>query len=905
MKKPVLTSIWGIVSALLLFSLVEAQENSFDRDAAEQIKKMEEALASGRLPRRQAEAYKQLIEKLKKGEGFLRFYKPEDRWNLVDIQYLPEGGKKATSKSGLNHVDDSLTEAFESNLSASEKKIQLRVQKTSTRPGKKAEVATSGYDIIITPPPPSMKPGGIYNLSARISSFSNGNTFAAFGPPRRSHPTVRLFGAAGSQIDPERSLTTLRQVEEDGKPSRKDRYGITREISKGPGKTVTEKSVRFAFPKMGPPQYLRVGVGVGSTSSVRVVYVYKYNGKPLPRLEIKALDANPQYFGDTLPSDLKTVQVVKAKNFREGTTADGVSQLILRAELPGPVAATFSLASPDDGTIVPMFSGKTLYHEDQYLAFALYTPPAVFTPDQKPPTATFHPDHAPKQRLDGILDFREVKVKMTIAGSPKTITQNLKLARPPLVLVHGLGSNPQDCWVTTKPAGTSMIALLEKAGFLPFTVNYQKTNGVMSGSKQSSFAENFRAVWDRADPFTPEEPTEGWMADGEGPILSEFERAAPNRIGGIRHALEHYRDKYSLAVTQADVVGHSMGGLLARCYSSEKYHPEYKRAANFHQGDINRIISVNTPHHGSELAHVYDAVTKAWVGGEEWGKWGKRMVPAALAWLGGAISPAMNDLRAPVTPDQIEDSALGKIQAHTGVPAYAIATTVDHNQLGSSEFDHYHKYRQLYGTIGLFFFYNRPLLDSFLTTRFDQWKAMPDDLRQGPVISSGVLISPDNPSTVENYLKTVHDSIDRNAVFWTKRREAKHQADMARQLEKTTIVPFGTVDNDRSKELKPEDFTTTEKVVGRLSDFFVGGNLVRFRNTDSDQDVPATALGLLRSLVFHHDPKNDGAVRVVSQLGGLPEESSVVFGEQDGGIMHSYSTWHYRVQREVIHVLNW
>jgi hypothetical protein len=62
-----------------------------------------------------------------------------------------------------------------------------------------------------------------------------------------------------------------------------------------------------------------------------------------------------------------------------------------------------------------------------------------------------------------------------------------------------------------------------------------------------------------------------------------------------------------IAATQVDFVGHSMGGLLARLYIGE-YSPGggplylYKRDDNLNAGDVHKLITLDTPHQGSELA---------------------------------------------------------------------------------------------------------------------------------------------------------------------------------------------------------------------------------------------------------------------------------------------------------------
>jgi len=74
-----------------------------------------------------------------------------------------------------------------------------------------------------------------------------------------------------------------------------------------------------------------------------------------------------------------------------------------------------------------------------------------------------------------------------------------------------------------------------------------------------------------------------------------------NRIAiadAIDQALQLLRDA-GTAATRVDVIGHGMGGLLARRYIDE---PSFVRFDNFNAGGINRLITVNTPNLGARLA---------------------------------------------------------------------------------------------------------------------------------------------------------------------------------------------------------------------------------------------------------------------------------------------------------------
>jgi pimeloyl-ACP methyl ester carboxylesterase len=56
------------------------------------------------------------------------------------------------------------------------------------------------------------------------------------------------------------------------------------------------------------------------------------------------------------------------------------------------------------------------------------------------------------------------------------------------------------------------------------------------------------------------------------------------------------------ACTRADLIGHSMGGLVSRKFVKDNNN--YKNALNFHQGSVRRLITLGTPHFGSGLASL-------------------------------------------------------------------------------------------------------------------------------------------------------------------------------------------------------------------------------------------------------------------------------------------------------------
>ncbi|MBK9982356.1 MAG: hypothetical protein IPP15_08020 [Saprospiraceae bacterium] len=155
---------------------------------------------------------------------------------------------------------------------------------------------------------------------------------------------------------------------------------------------------------------------------------------------------------------------------------------------------------------------------------------------------------------------------------------SIPIVRPPVVLVHGTYSDPEKAWKTPIAGGISFYDRLVSEGFKVFTVNYKETNGSVGfTSDHTGFADNAKVVW--------------------GDVY-------PENTGGIKDALVYYRDSLKIAATQADVIGHSLGGILPRVYASSYFNPDYKRKENFMQGDISRLVTIASTHFGSHLGEL-------------------------------------------------------------------------------------------------------------------------------------------------------------------------------------------------------------------------------------------------------------------------------------------------------------
>ena len=837
----------------------------------------------------------QAVDKFKNKDVTL-IPKEGDQWHLMEIVFEDDEDVK---RKGFSRTTTANKNGFSSS------------SVTTNPDGRGGQaITTRSYDMKVLNMPKSLKPGQTFIMSARTTNTMEMKMHRANGKVEKSEGTWAgyytpfMYRGVGKSMLKGRGMKEVVHVTPDGKRALVKKSTLTKEIVRTKPKNVLEKSMRVKVPDVGirAPYILRYGFRCsGITGDMRVVFVYKFNYKPVPKFEVKYFDANPKFnpkFNENvLPNELKSIALVHAKDEREGTTADGVSKLIIRAEVPDKEKVTFSLKEAGSGTLEPLLEGKTIRFEEKNYAFALYTPPKRFQQGSAPaPTATFHPDSQPKQRLKGILEYRDVELVVRYRG--KEQASKVKLARPPVVLVHGLSSDPYTCWVETKETGTSMMVLLEKAGMLPFLVNYETTNGGLGNGAKSSFWDNRNAVWDRADPFKYVDYRQGWLIKGgqKPPALSEFQAHSPRRIGGIKHALEYYRNDLKLAATQADVIGHSMGGLLARAHASAHYNPNYKRAENFMKGDIHRLITLNTPHHGSELTHAYHAMSKVWVKNESYYKALTRSIPVLYSYWKNVESPAVTDLTAPLTEEEASASALRKL-GKTNVPSFAIITTANQKDMNTSTYDKAMVYRQVYGSIGLFFFHNRPLLDDFIKDRFSQWDAAPERLKKNSNMAERKIEQDRSEKGIERYRKSIFSAIDDSAFYWESRRDAEYKKDLHDRLSKTPVVPFGYYDR-RDAGLNDELYKKLKRAGSYL---ITDGDYTKLTETSREQDVPPEVMHLLRELIFHNDPLNDGAVRAESQRGGLVKPHFYTVDHT----LHSYSPWTYAVQKKVINLLKW
>lgn len=664
------------------------------------------------------------------------------------------------------------------------------------------------------------------------------------------------------------------------------------------------------------------GHGGFAPSPVPIVYRYVWVDDVL-RYGVELIDVNPALYGGKMPEAISAAELAASTHVRRGTVTDGVSRLVVRVhkERDEPVQVTIVEGG---GVLSALPARKHQLPDGSWYGFLLYTPRDAFGGGARTdrPRAVFDPAAQPRRRLEEVLEVEDLVLSTQALrrtedgqwvpqGEPRTFKG--LLARPPVVLVHGLFSNPVDCWIKSRTSGQSFAALLEQAGIMPFLVSYRHSNGGADQRRPSTFASNARVVWESPDGIESETiergwfkdpPPESWLVPPREGEASDFQRVKAVRLGGIREALDYYRERLGLAATQADVVGHSMGGVLARVYAAQ---PDYRRPENFEAGDIHRLVTICSPHFGSELPELRGQIENARLEDEPWEAWMRRTLTAWITWafLGPQGSGALKDLAAPAPGGNEAGGALAAIGA-TPIPSFAIATHLDNHLLGQPNADLNRYYLHVYGALAMMYFHNRPLLDDLIRQRAEAWRGAgalqrrADRAGHAPDSGAGGVIDWSGAAGAALFRRVVAEAIDESVYYWELRRAPGGFARLEEQIRAARLAPAGWLDGGLSDALARDAPSLRDAAALRLGGLLVKGDLARLADARAVQDVPLPVIGIVRDLIFHNDA-NDGTVRVVSQLGGLPETSTATLP----GISHSLAPWSYPVTRQVIDLLKW
>lgn len=245
---------------------------------------------------------------------------------------------------------------------------------------------------------------------------------------------------------------------------------------------------------------------------------------------------------------------------RVAVAADGAARLLVRASTTNHGTMALSLRAADGATGVTGNQNEDggVGNLGGYGGFLLsrdtYETPTVSTAQGIRAYALYHaPDvlHRTGPGYDDSALYQRVinlQAVFTPNGGGGATTQSVAIAifRPPVVLMHGVWSNPDDAF-----GGFMQKFKQEELGVQIFAPLYP--NAI-------SFASNAMEV--------------------------------PKAINNARVACR----EQNIACARADIFAHSMGGVLSRIHAGRA---DYNRAENYGLGDINRLVTIDSPHRGS------------------------------------------------------------------------------------------------------------------------------------------------------------------------------------------------------------------------------------------------------------------------------------------------------------------
>ncbi len=301
---------------------------------------------------------------------------------------------------------------------------------------------------------------------------------------------------------------------------------------------------------------------------------------------IEAVDPNPVMLtGDHVSTSRDVLGSLDARRVK-GLAADGVTRIVLRLLVGGPGEVDFSvtdeLNSTDTlhvGTLsAPGTPGtqnnvkvilNTPLSDGRWLATAILLAPIDFVRRAGNPSAVVEvSDLCSSQRPLFVTATYTPAAEGSCSGAFQK-EREIALHRPPVMLIHGIWGS-EDTW--------------------RWPLNLDEALSDACDSTDSFSVTNYEYPETHAEPFYTN--------------LIIFPRA---RIG-VAEAVTSLRDR-DIAATQADVFGHSMGGLLSRLHAAD-LDGSYLRGDdcaddpcatdnNYGAGDIHKLVTADSPHFGS------------------------------------------------------------------------------------------------------------------------------------------------------------------------------------------------------------------------------------------------------------------------------------------------------------------
>jgi pimeloyl-ACP methyl ester carboxylesterase len=193
------------------------------------------------------------------------------------------------------------------------------------------------------------------------------------------------------------------------------------------------------------------------------------------------------------------------------------------------------------------------------MAFAIYLAPANYVSIAQDASTT----------------TRYIELQISSQQTPSySSTLNVLVTRPPVALIHGLWGSPDD-W---------NIFQLDPTVFT--SQNQQRLS-------YNSYLSNIKAT----DPSYPVSDLSKIQLNSMG-----IAYIVPSVLTQLRAFIKNFRQSYNVAAVQADIIGHSMGGLIARTMVLQS---DFASADTFGRGLIHKLITIGTPHLGTPIAQDF------------------------------------------------------------------------------------------------------------------------------------------------------------------------------------------------------------------------------------------------------------------------------------------------------------
>ncbi len=230
--------------------------------------------------------------------------------------------------------------------------------------------------------------------------------------------------------------------------------------------------------------------------------------------------------------------------------ADGVTRLLLMLDVLEQGTADFWVDNSADGLL------SSLSNQSNTSTSISNISSVSISQGQKILAVYKVPDNFVSDSHNAYLSEREITIHVKFhpaSGGETTTEQKIKLIRPPVMLIHGIWSNYYKSFSVS-----GIVAYLQNSisGIKLVPVNYPNASSIYS---------NYVIVG--------------------------------NEIKSKIYSLRNQ----GIAVSQVDVVAHSMGGVLSRLFA-EAGAPNYINKENYNEGYINKLITVDTPHKGALIA---------------------------------------------------------------------------------------------------------------------------------------------------------------------------------------------------------------------------------------------------------------------------------------------------------------